>query len=470
MIVLRLLKVSICCFSSKYKRLISVESAESVSAPRQAIDDVLPGEPNGSILAAVSETKRMAVIGGGAAGFFGAIRGAEVNPSAEVVLIESTHEPLDKVRISGGGRCNVTHHCFDPAELVSGYPRGFRELRGAFSRFQPKDTVEWFEARGIRLKTESDGRMFPVSDSSVTIIECLMKAVQDAGVRLIVGDRVTSVERREGNSLTGRFRISTHSGSQIDAHGILLATGSSAAGHRFAENLGHTIVPCVPSLFTFKVIDTRLSELSGISVTEAHLFLRVEGKTFEQSGPLLITHWGLSGPAVLKLSAWAARELHDAHYRASLTIDWIPSHSEERLRKAVEAHRSRSGTRPILGHNPDVIPRRLWERLCQRAGIAETDIWSHLTKDQLESLLEELKAGEYQVAGKGQFKEEFVTCGGVNLKEVDFRTMESRICPHLYLAGEILDIDGITGGFNFQSAWTTAWIAGSHMGAGSAVT
>ena len=403
-----------------------------------------------------------AVIGGGAAGIFGAIAAAEQNPSAEIVVFEATDHPLDKVRISGGGRCNVTHHCFDPAALVKNYPRGARELRGPFSRFAPPDTIAWFESRGVRLKAEEDGRMFPVTDRSATIIDALLESARTAGVRIRLNARVKELAS-SGGAQPG-FEISLHGGSVEHFDRLLLATGSGPQGYRFAEALGHSIVPCVPSLFTFKVRDPRLADLAGVSFEKVDLTLQVGDRPpMHQSGPMLITHWGLSGPAVLKLSAWGARELHDSHYRANLAVNFMPERSPDDLHQELDSRRQNHGRRKIAADHLAEIPRRYWERIAGAAGIANDTTWTHLSNTQLAALLSHLTAARFEVSGKGIFKDEFVTCGGVSLREIDFKTMASRVCPGLYVAGELLDIDGITGGFNFQSAWTTGWIAGRNL-------
>jgi hypothetical protein len=409
-----------------------------------------------------TDTLQIVVIGGGAAGFFGAIACAETHSHTRVTLLESTRQPLAKVRISGGGRCNVTHACFDPAALIQNYPRGGKALRGAFTRFQAKDTVEWFTQRGVNLKTEADGRMFPVTDDSETIVQCLMQTADAAGVELRTGVPVESVSRKNDG-----FCVTLKSGEELYADRLLLATGSNPRGYAIAQSLGHAIEPPVPSLFTFNLKDTRLQDLAGISVPAAHLRLQVgENTRLEQTGALLITHWGLSGPAVLKLSAWGARALHDNHYRANLTIHWLPHLKPDEVRQPLLNARSEMPKKLITANCPLNLPRRLWERLTASAGIKEGDRWAELSSKALHQLLQELTRGEYSVIGKGAFKEEFVTCGGVSLKQVDFKTMSSRCCPHLYFAGEVLDIDGVTGGFNFQSAWTTGWIAGRVMGNG----
>lgn len=412
---------------------------------------------------------KITVIGGGAAGFFSAITCAKTYPQARVTLLEAGRQLLAKVRISGGGRCNVTHACFDPGVLVQNYPRGGKALRGAFTRFQPRDTVEWFAGHGVKLKTEEDGRMFPITDDSGTIVNCLIRAAEDAGVKIRTGDAVVSVKKLTGNTpedeqgdTAPRFEIELKSGESFKCDRILLATGSNPSGFKWAKELGNTVEKPVPSLFTFNISDSRIKDLAGISVPNAKV--KLPGAKLEQSGPLLITHWGLSGPAVLKLSAWGARFLHDRHYKTSVLINWLPQYNAEVLRQQLLGVKSQLSHRLIVSSCPFPVPRRLWERLTSSIGIDEQKRWADLSNKTLDRLLQELVQGEYQVAGKGAFKEEFVTCGGVNLKEVDFKTMESRRCPGLFFAGEILDIDGVTGGFNFQSAWTTAWLAGLAIG------
>lgn len=403
---------------------------------------------------------RVVVIGGGAAGFFGAITIAETHPHVSVTLLEAARQPLNKVRISGGGRCNVTHACFEPAILVQNYPRGGKALRGAFTRFQPRDTVAWFENRGIKLKTEKDGRIFPITDNSETIVKCLLQAAVQAGVEIRTNTPVVAVHSL-GSHEPG-FEIKLKSGETLKCDRLLLATGSSQLGYRWAKELGHQIEPPVPSLFTFNINDARLKDLAGISVSNVQV--RLPLAKLEQSGAVLITHWGLSGPAILKLSAWGARFLHECGYKTSLLINWLPQYNPEKLRELLLGVKSQLPRRVIASNCPLSIPRRLWERLVTTVGIEKEKRWAELSNKMLNRLIEELTQGKYEINGKGVFKEEFVTCGGVSLKEVDFKTMESRICPGLYLAGEILDIDGVTGGFNFQSAWTTAWLAAQAIG------
>ncbi|HYX14511.1 MAG TPA: NAD(P)/FAD-dependent oxidoreductase [Nostoc sp.] len=402
---------------------------------------------------------RIVVIGGGAAGFFGAITCAKANPDAQVTLLEASRQPLAKVLISGGGRCNVTHACFLPEELVQNYPRGAKALRGALTRFGPQDTVAWFAAGGVYLKTEADGRMFPVTNTSETIVECLIKAVATSGVKLRIGTHVTSVTATDGG-----FDILLKSGDPIKCDRLLLATGSSLVGYKIVKELGHQIEPPVPSLFTFNIADPQLRSLAGVSVNPVQLRLSGGGKSqLQQTGPLLITHWGLSGPAVLKLSAWGARVLHESRYQATLLINWLPDLQQEEVREKVLAVKDEWGKKAIALHRGVDLPHRLWQYIIARAGITTEDRWAEISNKTLNKLVQEITQGQYLISGKGAFKEEFVTCGGVNLKEVNFKTMESRLVPGLYFAGEILDIDGVTGGFNFQSAWTTGYLAGIAM-------
>ena len=397
------------------------------------------------------------VIGGGAAGFFGAI--AAANPHTQVTLYEAGPECLAKVRISGGGRCNVTHHCFEPAQLVQNYPRGGKALRGAFSRFQPKDTIAWYQQRGVKLKTEADGRMFPITDDSATIVDCLMKAALRAGVTI-----KTRVPVKQVTKTNSGFLLRSKQG-EVTCDRILLATGSSPQGHRMAKSLGHTIEPPVPSLFTFTIKDAALRQLSGLSMNPAEVKLKLPGqkKPLTQIGPVLITHWGLSGPAVLKLSAWGARALYNQSYQGMMLINWLPQLSQDEVRAMLQTARSEGNKRAIANYNPTSAPKRLWTYFVQRAQIDPQTQWTTLSNKAINKLTQELSQGEYPVQGKGVFKDEFVTCGGIRLKEVNFKAMESQVCPGLFLAGEILDIDGITGGFNFQSAWTTGWLAGQSI-------
>jgi len=407
------------------------------------------------------------VIGGGAAGFFGAIHAAQF-PHTSVTLIEAGRQPLAKVRVSGGGRCNVTHHCFEPSQLVQNYPRGGKALRGAFSRFQPLDVVRWFNAEGVKLKTEADGRMFPVSDDSETIVEALMFAAKKAGVVVLTNVLVQKVEYLG----TNKFDITLKNRENLLCDRLLLATGSSPSGYAIARSLGHELEAPVPSLFTFNIKDSKLHELAGVSVNPAIVKLissvsaekkKSSRSQLEQSGALLITHWGLSGPAVLKLSAWAARELHECNYQAKLAVNWIPSLKAEAVKQILLSAKTDQPKKFISNYCPVDVSLRLWEYLLDKAEIEPEKRWADVSNKVIQQITNVLTASEYVIAGKGAFKEEFVTCGGVRLQDVNFQTMESKICSGLFFAGEILDIDGVTGGFNFQNAWTTAWIAAQGL-------
>lgn len=407
----------------------------------------------------MAETRRVVVVGGGAAGFFAAIACAEkLETRGTVTLYEATAHPLAKVRISGGGRCNVTHACFEPRDLVKRYPRGGRELLGAFHRFQPRDTIAWFAERGVELKTEADGRMFPVTDQSATIVECLMRAAEKAGVKV-----VTSLGVRTAESVAGGFWLTLTDDSNVRCERLMIATGGNkaSAGLVIAQKLGHAIEPPVPSLFTFHIDDRRLEGLSGVSVPNVSVAVR--GSKLKESGPLLITHWGMSGPAILKLSAWGARELSGMNYEFPLIVNWTGGHTRESLTRELAAVREKNPKKQIATWSPLEMPQRLWERLVEASGIAPSTPWTQIGNAALAKLAGELTAAEFRVVGKSLFKDEFVTCGGVRLSEVDFKTMESRVCPRLHFGGEVLDIDGVTGGFNFQAAWTTGWIAGNAM-------
>lgn len=401
---------------------------------------------------------RVIVVGGGAAGFFAAIACAEANPAARVVLYEATAHPLAKVRVSGGGRCNTTHACPDPRELVKRYPRGGRELLGPFHRFGPRDTIAWFAARGVELKTESDGRMFPVTDDSGTIVDCLRRAADQAGVKLYLPIGVRRVTR-SGEAFEVEF--TDNSVGTFDR--VLIATGGTkaSAGQTIAANLGHTIEPPVPSLFTFHIDDPRIRGLEGLSVPAAGT--SVPGTKLKDSGGLLVTHWGMSGPAILKLSAWGARELSERGYKFPLLVSWADGRTPAQALESLVSARRANPRKQISTWNPFALPSRLWERLIAAAGVGPETVWTSVSNSSLQLLAGQIGAAEFAVEGKSLNKEEFVTCGGVRLREVDFKTMESRVCPGLHFAGEVLDIDGITGGFNFQAAWTTGWIAGRAM-------
>ena len=398
------------------------------------------------------------IAGGGPAGFFAAIRAKEVNPNLRVLIIERSSQTLGKILISGGGRCNVTHACFDSSQLVNFYPRGGVELHGAFTRFQPADTVKWFAEHGVKLKTEADNRMFPVTDSSDTVANCLRESANVAGVKVQTGATLLKVEKKPGG-----FDLEVREGAEVfplHTKKILLATGSDPKTREMVKTLGHSIEEPVPSLFTFNVKDKRINGLAGVAIEDVTLKMDL----LTQRGPLLITHWGLSGPVVLKLSAWGARILFDKKYRSQITINWLGDYRHDSTLEVLkhnqnwhENSRKKISTQPAFSQ----IPVRLWKQLTQFIGDKN---WGDISKVEMRKLAEELTMGQFEVTGKGIFKEEFVTCGGVKLSEIDFKTMQSRIVDNLFFAGEVLDIDGVTGGFNFQASWTTGWLAGSAMG------
>jgi predicted Rossmann fold flavoprotein len=406
----------------------------------------------------MAERNRVVVVGGGAAGFFGAIACAEANHGAEVTLHEATAHLLAKVRVSGGGRCNVTHACFDARDMAKRYPRGSRELIGPLSRFGPEQTIAWYAKRGVELKTEKDGRMFPVTDSSATIIDCLNAAARNVGVTVRTGSGLRSLVK----SPEGGFVATLSDLGDVPCDRVLLATGGGKgpAGQSIAESLGHTVTAAVPSLFTFHIDDPRLTGLEGLSVPMAEA--TVKGTKLRELGPVLVTHWGLSGPAILRLSAWGARDLHGVDYKFTLCINWA-ERPTDRAKAELEAERAAHPKRQVSNATLLGIPARLWVRLVVASGLAADATWSGVSNDRLKALALQATASEFTVSGKSMNKEEFVTCGGVSLAEVDMATMESRKCPGLHFAGEVLDIDGITGGFNFQAAWTTGWQAGRAM-------
>jgi len=423
-------------------------------------------------------SRRIVIAGGGAAGFFAALACVEAGCRDEIVIVEKGPQFLSKVRISGGGRCNVTHACFDAREFTTRYPRGECELIGPFQQFQASDTVAWFAAHGVKLKIESDGRMFPMSDSSQTIIDCLVNAARKAGVKLVANCGVKNILRREAGGfeveLERRAPPRLEHGGHLDqaeavlgapvfCDRVLLATGGcrTPALGRLPVSLGHTLEPPVPSLFTFHIEIQWLRELAGISVENVEV--SVAETRLRERGALLLTHWGLSGPAILRLSAWGARVLHEKNYRFLLHVNWLPHLSAETLAKEFQSRRQTQGAKLVLNSPIPPLPARLWEKLVLASDIAADSRWSALSRSDQQKLAEQLLKTTFQVIGKSLNKDEFVTCGGVRLSEVNFKTMESRICPGLFFAGEVLDIDGITGGFNFQAAWTTGWIAGRAM-------
>ncbi len=401
----------------------------------------------------------IAIAGGGAAGFFAAITCAETAPEIGVVLLERGPRFLSKVRISGGGRCNVTHACFDPAEFAAHYPRGSRELLGPFSRFQARDTVAWFESRGVPLKVESDGRIFPRSDSSEDVVRCLQDAAVGSGVEMRSGCGVESVRKTSD----GNFELTLSGGRSLACSKLLIATGGcrTDAAARIPVALGHTLEPPVPSLFSFHAETVWSAGLAGVSVDPVEI--RLPGTPHRAHGAVLLTHAGLSGPAILTLSSWAARELHGRGYRFPLRVAWLAGLAIEAIHQQLESLRERHPGRMVSTTPVPPIPLRLWERLIVAAGLKPDTRWSGTSRASVRKLSQTLASTEIRISGKSLNKDEFVTCGGVRLSEVDFRTMESRICPGLHFAGEVLDIDGVTGGYNFQSAWTTGWIAGRAL-------
>ncbi|NBP90128.1 MAG: NAD(P)/FAD-dependent oxidoreductase [Opitutae bacterium] len=402
----------------------------------------------------MSAPQRILVIGGGAAGFFAAITCAE-KADTQVFLYEATPHLLSKVKISGGGRCNVTHACFEPEQLVKNYPRGGRELLGAFHRFQPRDTLAWFNTRGVETKTEEDGRMFPTSDNSESIVNALNEAAEKNQVKILIQRGVKTIQY-----VKEKFEVELNSGEMELFDKVIIATGGnkSSSGLAIAESFGHTIIPPVPSLFTFHIQDNRLTDLAGLSVEKVKV--KADGTKLTTEGPLLLTHWGMSGPAILKLSAWGAREFAESNYNFTIEINWVPEFSQTTLSKKLNDIRIAEARKQIATFSPLPIPQRLWERLLIAAEINPTTPWAHINNQQLDKLYKQLTQAEFKVTGKSMFKEEFVTCGGVKLSEINFKTMESRKQPGLFFAGEVLDIDGVTGGFNFQNAWTTGWLAG----------
>lgn len=401
------------------------------------------------------------VIGGGAAGFFGAITAAETFPEATVTILEKTRTVLNKVRISGGGRCNVTHACFDNRQLVKHYPRGEKPLRTLLNQFDAAATVRWFENRGVALKTEADGRMFPATNTSETIVDCLLNTARRLGivVRTSCGvSALTPLPDRTG------WELLLLDGSTVLADRVLVATGGypQLPSYDWLPDQAEPLLSPVPSLFTFNVPDSPLLPLAGVSVPDAGVY--VVGTKQEQRGPLLLTHWGFSGPAVLRLSAWAARELANVGYRFTLRVNWTPAFNDNTLRAALQDFRQQNGRKQVSSQNPFGLPSRLWQALVQESGIADEQRWADLPAKPLNRLADRLTNSQFQVVGKNTFKDEFVTCGGIALGSLHPQTLESSKQSGLFFAGEVLDVDGITGGFNFQSAWTTGYVAGLHIG------
>ncbi|WP_418637218.1 NAD(P)/FAD-dependent oxidoreductase [Winogradskyella sp.] len=398
--------------------------------------------------------KDIIIIGGGAAGFFAAINIAEQHPDLSVAILERGKEGLQKVKISGGGRCNVTHAEFIPSELVLNYPRGEKELLGPFHRFMTGDTIAWFEERGVELKIEEDGRMFPVSNSSQTIIDCFLNEAEKHRVEILYNHAVKSID-----TLTDGFKIETSQGV-FQSKKVLMATGSNPKIWKLLEDLGHTIIQPVPSLFTFDIKDKRIKDIPGVVAKQVEV--KVVGTDLESNGPLLITHVGMSAPAILKLSAFGAVELAKRNYNFQIEVNFISLDTESCLDELKNC-KQEYAKKTLINSTQFDLPKRLWKQLILAANIGENERWADINKQQLEDLAEQLTKAIFQVTGKSTFKEEFVTAGGVDLKEVNFKTFESKLIPNLYFAGEIINVDAVTGGFNFQNAWTGAYIASASI-------
>ncbi len=394
------------------------------------------------------------IIGGGAAGFFTAINIVEKNSKLKVAILERGKSVLEKVRISGGGRCNVTHACFVPNDLVKFYPRGEKELKGPFHQFCSGDTIDWFEKHGVELKIEEDGRMFPVSNSSQTIIDCFLKAAQKLKIDVLTGHSVQELYQGENY-----WKISTNH-EAFSCQKVVMATGSNPKMWELLQNLGHSIIEPVPSLFTFNVKDVRIKDLMGLSTVAS---VKVKKSKLQASGPLLITHWGMSGPGILRLSAWGARELADKKYQFAIQVNWLNETDFEEAIDLLKTIKEENSKKLVSKYAHFELPKRLWENLVKASGITEETKWADVNKKQLNTLAEQLTNAEFQVNGKSTFKEEFVTAGGIDLKEVNFKTMESKVLPNLFFAGEILNVDAITGGFNFQNAWTGGFIVAENI-------
>jgi predicted Rossmann fold flavoprotein len=405
------------------------------------------------------DPKKIAIIGGGAAGFFSALTLSELDPTAEIHLFEKRNQWLSKVKISGGGRCNVTHQCFDPKTLSGKYPRGSKELRAAFHTWQPQDTIDWFAQRQVQLKAEADGRMFPTTDDSQTVINCFLQEAQKAKIKLKKGHGIDAISLASD----GSFLLKINGEKEVSYHAVCLALGSlkSSPLEHSIRKFGHSIESLAPSLFAFNVNDTRTYGLSGLSVPNAQVW--VDSPKESQTGPLLITHRGMSGPAILKLSAWEARKLQEKNYHFDFSINWLAHIPKNAIIEALEKQRIDNGKRTLKNTVLFDFPRRLWESLLDYANISPETTWSQLSKNSSETLIQELTQGLYHAQGKTTNKDEFVTCGGVKRREINFKRMESKWVPNLHFAGECIDLDGITGGFNFQAAWTTGRIAGMAM-------
>jgi predicted Rossmann fold flavoprotein len=406
----------------------------------------------------MSSKKRLIVIGGGAAGFFCAVNAARMNPALEVIIVEKSSKLLSKVKVSGGGRCNVTHACFDIVEMSKKYPRGGNFVKKAFYQFFTTDTIQWFEESGVKLKAEADGRMFPVTNSSQTIIDCLLKEVNAYGVEIRMNAEVKKI-----NVQQSIFNVQFSNGKELDADYLCIASGGYPKSSMFdwLRELGHTIEEPVPSLFTFNMPNHPITKLMGVSTENARV--KIVGTKLEQEGPLLITHWGLSGPAILKLSAWGARELGVRNYEFGVLVNWVADQSEQQLREKFQELRFSNATQKVIGKNVFGLPNRLWEFLAEQSGVKAEMRWADLPAAIQNKFIKNMNACEFAIKGKTTFKEEFVTAGGVKLNEIDVNAMMSKKIPNLFFAGEILDVDGVTGGFNFQHAWTSGYVAAKKI-------
>jgi predicted Rossmann fold flavoprotein len=403
-------------------------------------------------------SKQLIVLGGGAAGFFCAVNAARLDSSLKVTMLEKSSKLLSKIKVSGGGRCNVTHACFDIAEMSKRYPRGQHFVKKTFHQFFTTDTISWFEERGVKLKAEEDGRMFPITDSSQTIIDCLLKEANKFGVEILMNKEVKRI-----NAQHSMFNIQCSSGETFQSDYLCIASGGYPKSSMFdwLKELGHTIEDPVPSLFTFNLPKHPITKLMGVSVEKAKV--KIQNSKLEEEGPLLITHWGLSGPAVLRLSAWGAKELKIKNYELRITINWLPGYNEETLRKQFQALRNTNSSQKIINKNSFGLPARLWEFFAEQSGVKNEWRWADLPSAEQNKFIKNLCSYECEVKGKTTFKEEFVTAGGIKLNEVDVNTMMSKKVTNLFFAGEVMDVDGVTGGFNFQHAWTSGFIAAKNI-------
>lgn len=410
-----------------------------------------------------ASSKKLIVIGGGAAGFFCAVNAARLNPSLQVTLIEKSNKLLSKVKVSGGGRCNVTHSCFDISNMSTRYPRGRNFVKKAFHQFFTADTIQWFEERGVKLKTEKDGRLFPVTDSSQTIIDCLLREADKYGVKIELKKEVEKIVPIVIGTVAAGYDLHFAAHEKIKTDYLCLACGGFPKSSQFnwIKELGHTIEEPVPSLFTFNMPRHPLTKLMGVSVESARV--KITGIKLEEQGPLLITHWGLSGPVVLRLSAWGARDLAAAQWNFKIMVNWIPDYNEQQFAEQLKTLRVEKAGQLIENKNPFGLPNRLWEFLLAYSGVKQGTRWADLLAATQNKLVKNVCSCEFEIKGKTTFKEEFVTAGGIKLSEIDPNTMMSRKHPGLFFAGEIMDVDGITGGFNFQHAWTSGFVAAKAL-------